>query len=172
MVIKKLLAFLFCTLIVFAISCGLYVKVFSNKKQAPFNTNIEKDINPQDVFEAAENGISDAQYILGLMYYREKLYQQAAEWYLKAAVQGNVQAQFNLANKYYEGKGVEQNFKEAFKWYKKAAEQGHSQAQFNLGCMYGRGEGVKKDYSEANKWIYKAALQGNIEAQNLLKGSL
>ncbi len=169
MVIKKLLACLFCTLIVFAISWGLYVKVFSQKKQAPFNTNIKKDISLQDVLEAAENGNSDAQYIAGLIYYKEELYQQAAEWYLKSAIQGNAKAQFNLANKYYEGKGVEQNYKEAFKWYKKAAEQGHSQSQFNLGCMYGRGEGVKKDYAEANKWIYKAALQGNIEAQNWLQ---
>ena len=151
------------------------MKIFSHEKKAPFiSFNIEKDIKTQDVFEAAQRGDPEAQYIVGLAYNNEKLYSDSAEWYLKAAVQGNAKAQFNLANKYYEGKGVEQNFEEAFKWYKKAAEQGHSQAQFNLGCMYGRGEGVKKNYSKANQWIQKAAQQENLEAQKLLKilGSL
>ena len=158
--IKK---FLFFTLIFSLITFGLYIKIFSREKQTSFN------ITPQDLFEAAENGNSEAQYIVGLIYNKEESFSQAAEWYRKAAMQGHAKAQFNLANKYYEGNGVRQNFKEAFKWYQKAAEQGHSQAQFNLGCMYGRGEGVKKDFAQANQWLYKAALQGNIDAQKLLK---
>lgn len=162
--IKK---FLFFTLILSFISYGLYVKIFFREKQTFFN--VDKNINPKDIVDFAENGDPEAQYVVGLIYNEEESFSQASEWYRKAAMQGHAKAQFNLANKYYEGKGVEQNFEEAFKWYQKAAEQGHSGAQYNLGCMYGRGEGVKKDYAQANQWLYKAALQGNIDAQKLLK---
>ena len=173
----KISAFLFGALITFGITWGFY-KIFLTREkniaavQAPFNSNsdnINLIKNFEEVKNSAENGNSDAQFILGLMYYKEQNYAEAAEWYRKAAEQGNIKAQFNLGNKYYEGKGVKQNYKEAFKWYKKAAEQGHAQAQFNLGCMYGRGEGVSKNFFEVNKWLTKSARQGNQDAQEFVK---
>ena len=164
--LEKISAFLFGALITFGIAWGLYKIFVIPAIQAPFNS---ENINLIDAFEEAKNGNSDAQYILGVMYYKEQNYSEAAKWYRKAAEQGNIKAQFNLGNKYYEGQGVEKNYKEAFKWYKKAAEQGHSQAQFNLGCMYGRGEGVSKNYFEVNKWLTKSARQGNSDAQEFLK---
>ncbi len=173
--LEKISAFLFGALITFGITWGLYKIFFPREKniaaiQAPFNSeNINLIHTFEEIKTAAENGISDAQFILGLMYYEEQNYSEAAEWYRKAAEQGNAKAQFNLGNKYYEGKGVKQDYKEAFKWYKKAAEQGHAQAQFNLGCMYGRGEGVSKNYFEVNKWLTKSARQGNQDAQEFLK---
>lgn len=57
--------------------------------------------------------------------YREK----AFKWYAKAAKQGNANAQYELGNCYYNGKGVSQNYTQAIIWYTFAAEQGHTDAK-------------------------------------------
>ena len=48
---------------------------------------------------------------------------KAAEWFKKAAEQGNAGAQFNLGKMYEVGDGVEQDSVKAADWYKKAAMQ-------------------------------------------------
>ena len=42
---------------------------------------------------------------------------------------------FNLAKKYENSEGVEQNYSKAIELYTKAASQGHSKAQYNLSLM-------------------------------------
>lgn len=54
---------------------------------------------------------------------------EAVKWYLKAAEQGDVRAQFLLGMCYEEGEGVTKGDAEAVKWYQKAAEQGHANSQ-------------------------------------------
>ena len=78
---------------------------------------------------------------------------------------GDADAQFNLGVMYYQGLGVEQDFKEVVKWYQKAADQGDVEAQYNLGVMYYQGLGVEQDFKEAVKWYQKAADQGDAIAQ-------
>ena len=92
-------------------------------------------------------------------------YQQALEWYAKAAVQDFAPAQVNLGALYAEGQGVQQNFQEAMKWYQKAADQGYAPAQFNLGimCILDQGN-LTKDYFMAYIWFSRAALQGDEDA--------
>ncbi|MEQ6340995.1 MAG: hypothetical protein M3A44_04910 [Gammaproteobacteria bacterium] len=51
-------------------------------------------------------------------------YGQAATLIAPLAMQGNPQAQFNLALMYHSGAGVAQNEAEAVVWYHKAAENG------------------------------------------------
>jgi len=51
-------------------------------------------------------------------------YNEAMEWYLKAAKQGNVNAQRNIGGMYQKGHGVEQNYHQAMEWFLKAANQG------------------------------------------------
>jgi TPR repeat protein len=53
---------------------------------------------------------------------------KCAEWLNKAALLGEVTAQFNLANMYYLGKGVERDLDKAAMWYSLAKEQGHRNA--------------------------------------------
>ena len=106
---------------------------------------------------AGENRDSDAQYNLRCYYGLgvEQNYEEAAKWYLKAAEQGNAEAQNNLGKCYGNGLGVEQNYEEAAKWFRKAAEQGNTDAQTNLGHIYE--ESVEPDYEGAVKWYRKAA---------------
>src|SRR4030043_536095 len=58
----------------------------------------------------AEQGLPEAQFNLGLMYYtgQDVLqdYPEAVRWYRKAADQGFAEAQFNLGKMYYRGQGV------------------------------------------------------------------
>jgi hypothetical protein len=87
-----------------------------------------------------------------------------AKW-MKAAEQGDADAQAQLGFNYAEGKGVPEDDKEAVKWYKKAAEQGHASSQFSLGVIYSNGNGVPEDKKEAAKWYRKAAEQGHASSQ-------
>lgn len=77
------------------------------------------------------------------------------------AESGDVEAQFDLAEEYWE-KG---DYEQAFLWYKKVAEQGSVEAQFNLGVIYDNDQGVLQDYELAFHWYKKSADQGNMDAQ-------
>jgi hypothetical protein len=90
---------------------------------------------------------------------------------LKAAEQGDVKSQLELAKSYLSGIGVRQNDAEALKWLRKAADQGEAVAQTMVGLMYFKGTSVTQDYAEALKWLRKAADQGEAKAQ-LKLGSL
>ena len=62
------------------------------------------------------------------MYYKgegiSQDYQEAFEWFRKAAEQGVAAAQNNLGFMYENGEGVSQDYQEALKWYQKAAKGG------------------------------------------------
>ncbi len=81
---------------------------------------------------------------------------------------GSVGAQFELAIKYYLGRGVEQNFEQAVYWYGQSAEQGHAFFQYNLAGMYYEGKGVEQSHEQAIHWYRQAAEQGYTEAQSAL----
>ena len=135
--------------------------------------------------KAAEQGLAEAQYKLGDMYYDmyygddvEQSYEKAVEWYLKAAEQGLAEAQYKLGDMYFYGRGVEQSDEEAAEWVLKAAEQGLAEAQCKLGDMYYYGcwdmyyydmfyygDVVEQSYEKAAEWYLKAAEQGLARAQ-------
>ena len=52
----------------------------------------------------------------------------AAEWYAKAAAQGQADAQYNLGLCYENGSGVAQDFKAAALWYAMADASGDLEA--------------------------------------------
>jgi TPR repeat protein len=95
-------------------------------------------------------------------------FRQAASWYIKAAEQGDADAQLRLGLLYFNGHGVLKDQKKAASLYKEAAEQGHAEAQRQLADSYFMGDGVPQDMEEANKWYTKAAEQGNVDAQYCL----
>jgi TPR repeat protein len=95
-------------------------------------------------------------------------YRQAAVWYGKAAVQGNIAAQIHLADFYRDGRGVARDMAQAVAWYRKAADQGDAGAQGTLGLLYSVGMGVERDDVEAYYWLCLAsAVKGPNQAKYL-----
>ena len=84
---------------------------------------------------------------------------------LLAARRGNVEAQRQLATRYAEGDGVEQDYTEAAHWFGQAARRGDASAQFSFGICYANGQGVGQDFEEAAEWFRRSAEQGNVGAQ-------
>ena len=89
-----------------------------------------------ELVQKAEAGNAEAQYSLGVCYFKGKGVDQNAEaavkWWTLAAKQGNAYAQFNLGECYDEGKGVAKDAREAVKWISLAAKQGLPLAQKEL----------------------------------------
>ena len=113
---------------------------------------------------AAQSGNVEAQFILGEMYKSgstvcrlPKDDAQAAVWLRKAAEQGDMGAQEELAFLYDNGQGLPQDHSQADIWWRKAAEQGDAYSQYNLGIAYYRGQGLPQDYAQAIVWFRKAA---------------
>ncbi len=75
------------------------------------------------------------------------------------ASQGDADAQNNLGESYFKGKGVPKNYAQARLWFEKAAAQGHAYAQNNLAELYFAGLGVPQDYVRAYMWVTLAAAQ-------------
>lgn len=98
--------------------------------------------------------------------YNEEKYEEAMEWYRKAAQQGHAKAQYQLGRCYFVGRGVPARWKEAVKWYRMAADQGHIYAQSSLGYCYERGYGVVADLQEALYWYRKAKQNGHTLVDN------
>ncbi len=118
----------------------------------------------------AEAGNPEAQFILGVLYYRGnaglgKDIIESVHWYRKAAEQGHMNAQYNLGILYATGNGLVLDPAVAIQWWRMAAVQGHVEAQFNLGLFYSEGTGVSPDPVEAVKWWGLAAEQGLAAAQ-------
>jgi len=118
-----------------------------------------------DLRKAAEQGITEAQCKLGVMYDTGQGVPEddveAVKWYRKAAEQGIAEAQCNLGFMYDTGQGVAEDEVEAVKWYRKAADQGYADAQYNLGSSYANGQGVAQHGVMAYMWWNLAAAQGD-----------
>ena len=120
-------------------------------------------------FLQAEKDDPEAQYVVGMMYYRGQQIPQdktlASQWFTKAADQGHSGAQYFLSLMVGLGDGISQNDKKAADWCRKAALQSHADAQYSLGRMYSTGQGVLRDDIQAVAWLTKAALQSHPDAQ-------
>jgi hypothetical protein len=77
------------------------------------------------------------------------------------ADRGDADAQYNLAQAYFLGRGVPQNANLAEQWYERAARQGHQEAQANYGLLLFQ-NGRRQ---EAMPWIEQAANRGDPRAQ-------
>ena len=127
-------------------------------KESAKKTEWDKVSKIQWVLAAAEQGDTEAQARLGVLYSSspESNYQEALAWYKKAASQGNTRAMVDIGDMYKRGKGVPANIQEAYNWYSKAAELGNGDAMGMVGWMYYKGEGLKTDPIEALSWFKKA----------------
>jgi TonB family protein len=89
----------------------------------------------------------------------------AMEWYLKAAAQGNHDAENALGVMYHNGREVPRDYTKAAEWYLKAVEGSNTWAQANLGRLYMRGQGVEKNPAEALRLLHLAADKNNHAAE-------
>jgi TPR repeat protein len=123
---------------------------------------------------AAESGLAVAQYSMGWFAERQPEllgntvggnYQAAAEWFEKAAVQGEPRAAFHLGDLYLYGK-IERNHREAAKWFRVAAAKGNEEAVLRLGELYRHNRSdLRQDHAESARWFRLAAEKGNPDAQ-------
>jgi TPR repeat protein len=111
------------------------------------------------IYELREDGGRDDLYGLGCRWREGPVIdlKKAADFFLRSAEQGQVHAQFEIAECYRLGRGVEKDDKKAVEWYTKAAEQGDGDAQFRLGMCYFNGDGVAKDEKKAVECFTKVA---------------
>lgn len=114
--------------------------------------------------KAAEAGFAPAQATLGTLFAQAKKMDRAVPWWSQAAVQGDPEAQFNLANAYRSGHGVGADPRTAFLLWHKAAAAGVAAAQTRLGLAYAMGEGAAPDPVEAAKWFMVAQRAGDAAA--------
>jgi TPR repeat protein len=112
--------------------------------------------------QAAEKNYGPAQLNLGTVYEQgqggiDRDDKEASKWYLKAAQNGEAEAQNSIANMYAGGRGVGRNPQEAIKWYKAAVGKGYAPAFAGYGALYERGDGVPKDAIKAHMFFNVAA---------------
>lgn len=89
---------------------------------------------------------------------------EAMEWFRKAALQGSLNAETDIALMYADGVGVAKDPAQALAWFRLAAEGGEAAAEYNLALVYARGEGTPQDYKESIRWLTAAADQNLVPA--------
>lgn len=106
-----------------------------------------------------------AQTLIGVDYVNgngvQQNYNEALNWFKKAASEMYAPAQNQIGLLYKNGHGVYEDLSQAFEWFQLAADQGYDEAQINLALMYKEGLGTEKDEAQAIQWLEQAASQGN-----------
>lgn len=88
-------------------------------------------------------------------------YDKAVAAWRPAALAGDADAQFNLAQAYMLGRGVARDVVVAERWFRKAALQGHLAAEAKYGLvLFDQGK-----RGDAAPWLEKAAMHGEPRAQ-------
>lgn len=122
--------------------------------------------------EAADNGIANAKYNLGVLHHQglgvNKNITHAMELYEDAAELGHPEAQYNLGIAHIEGIGVAYSPKRAAYFFKMAANKKVTEAAYNLGLIYENGLLGETRPEDALLWYKEAADQGSPEAQSAL----
>jgi localization factor PodJL len=84
------------------------------------------------------------------------------------ALAGNPAAEYEVAVRFAEGRGVTANIDESARWLERAANAGFVPAQFRLGGLYDKGGGLKRDRNLARQYYTAAAEKGHAKAMHNL----
>lgn len=127
--------------------------------------------NMNAIFKDAAAGDANAQKLLGYAYMlgagglaRDD--QQAARWFMQAAVQGNLESMQQLADLY--AQPTANDWSEAIKWYERAARNGDAYSAYQAYLIYaGAGENkrVAKNFALARQYLARAAELGYEDAR-------
>lgn len=86
---------------------------------------------------------------------------KAADWYERAAADGDTAAQIELGFLHFVGRGVQQDYTRAYELFRQAAYGNSAVAQYNLGIIWYTGNGVEQsDLATAYAWFSVAASNG------------
>jgi TPR repeat protein len=89
--------------------------------------------------EAAARGEADAQFNLGIIYYKgqgvPQNFAEAFGAFKLASEQGKTQAQYYLGIMYEQGQGTQQDYAEAAQWLELSAKEGNPDSLNRLGAM-------------------------------------
>ncbi len=122
--------------------------------------------------EAANNGVANARYNLGVLYHQGLGVTQdtnkALNWYKAAAAQSHPEAQYNLGIAYIEGVGTSYSPEKAAANFESAARAGIMEAAYNLGLIHENGLLGKPDVDNAIYWYNRAAENGSPEGKAAL----
>ncbi len=131
--------------------------------------------NLAELTQSANSGDVKSQVRLADHYDLTGQYQEAFNWYQKAAIKGHAAAQRSLANLYNEGNGIEANPTLAYSWYRKAALQNDGEAMLALVGFFNEGIVIPEDTFKADELYQKAktaleqkAKEGEANAQRNL----
>ena len=123
--------------------------------------------------EAAQNGIANAKYNLGVLHHQglgvKQDISKAMALYKEAADKGHAEASYNLGIANIEGIGVPYNPTRAAEFFKIAANKGVVEAAYNLGLIYENGLLGETSPNDALAWYKAAADKGSKEAKAALK---
>jgi hypothetical protein len=93
---------------------------------------------------------------------------RAASLWTEQAQRGNLEASFNLALLYRDGKGVSQSMTESLKWSTVAAQGGSPQGQYDMGLALLEGKFLPRDLPAALAWLHQSAHQSYVSSMYAL----
>ena len=134
----------------------------------PMPSEIASAAESNELQEKANQGDAAAARDLGLKYLTGEGVaaneDEAVHWLLRAAYNGEPDAEYWLGTLYARGRGVPEDESQALHWYEAAAKQGNAKAMHRLGVAYFEGQGVAKSDTDAARWFSQAADLGNVDA--------
>lgn len=110
---------------------------------------------------AARQDFVPAQLALGRLKLDKGNPEEGGIWLERAALAGQVDAQFDLAVLLASGMGVAQDLPAARNWYFRAAQAGNTNAMRNLSLMQARGQGGARSFRAALAWALLAGPDGS-----------
>jgi TPR repeat protein len=122
---------------------------------------------------AAQRGVAEARYRLGLAYHYGEGVQEdrtaAAHWFELAAKQDHPGAANMVGHYLMNGYGgLGRDSAAATEWFRRGAELGDDVAALNLGRNYSNGDGNARDRALGTRYLLQAAELNDITAQELL----
>lgn len=113
-------------------------------------------------YQKAADKLPKASVALGFIYETvDDNYADALKAYEKAATEGDILGDYNLALMYEYGKGMPVDYSKAKLFFNNAANNGVSEAMNQLGAMNFYGLGEARNVQQALSWYKKAAELGN-----------
>ena len=105
--------------------------------------------------------VACSDYDLARRAYGAGEYTLAIQRFEALAASGHDQAQYDLAQIYFQGIGVAKDAQKGWYWLLSAAGTGNVAAMVQLGALFESGVGADRDYSTAAQWYLRAARKGD-----------